>query len=191
MIYFWFKAFHLIGIVVWFAGLFYLVRLFVYHVEASQQPEPAQTILKTQYEIMEKRLYKIITTPGMVMTVTMAIGLIFTKPDILKLGWLHIKLVFVALLLAYHFLCGWIMKQLEKGECQWTGQQFRAFNEVPTILLVIIILLAVFKKNLPLDLTTLLVVTLIMTITVSIQLYQKKRYRNQENPQQSLKVTRL
>jgi protoporphyrinogen IX oxidase len=183
MIYFWFKAFHLIGIVVWFAGLFYLVRLFVYHVEASQQPEPAQTILKTQYEIMEKRLYKIITTPGMVMTVTMAIGLIFTKPDILKLGWLHIKLVFVALLLAYHFLCGWIMKQLEKGECQWTGQQFRAFNEVPTILLVIIILLAVFQKNLPLDLTTLLVVTLIITITVSIQLYTKKRYRQQENPQ--------
>jgi protoporphyrinogen IX oxidase len=191
MIYFWFKAFHLIGIVVWFAGLFYLVRLFVYHVEASQQPEPAQTILKTQYEIMEKRLYKIITTPGMVMTVTMAIGLIFTKPDILKLGWLHIKLVFVALLLAYHFLCGWIMKQLEKGEFQWTGQQFRAFNEVPTILLVIIILLAVFKKNLPLDLTTLLVVTLIITITVSIQLYTKKRYRHQENPQQSLKVTKL
>ncbi|BAP17941.1 protoporphyrinogen oxidase HemJ [cyanobacterium endosymbiont of Epithemia turgida] len=191
MIYFWFKAFHLIGIVVWFAGLFYLVRLFVYHVEASQETEPAQTILKTQYEIMEKRLYNIITTPGMVMTVTMAIGLIFTKPEILKLGWLHIKLAFVALLLAYHFLCGWIMKQLEKGECQWTGQQFRAFNEAPTILLVIIILLAVFKKNLPLYLTTLLVFTLIITITLSIQLYTKKRYRNQEKTQKSLKVTKL
>lgn len=184
MMYFWFKAFHLIGIVVWFAGLFYLVRLFVYHVEASQQPEPAQTILKTQYEIMEKRLYKIITTPGMVMTVTMAIGLIFTKPEILKLGWLHIKLAFVALLLAYHFFCGWIMKQLEKGECQWTSQQFRALNEAPTILLVIIILLAVFKKNLPLDLTTLLVFTLIITITASIQLYAKKRHRNQEKTQE-------
>ncbi|XTZ10498.1 MAG: protoporphyrinogen oxidase HemJ [cyanobacterium endosymbiont of Rhopalodia yunnanensis] len=184
MIYFWFKAFHLIGIVVWFAGLFYLVRLFVYHVEASQQPEPAQTILKTQYEIMEKRLYKIITTPGMVMTVTMAIGLIFTKPEILKLGWLHIKLAFVALLLAYHFFCGWIMKQLEKGECQWTSQQFRALNEAPTILLVIIILLAVFKKNLPLDLTTLLVFTLIITIAASIQLYAKKRHHNQEKTQE-------
>lgn len=184
MIYFWFKAFHLIGIVVWFAGLFYLVRLFVYHVEASQQPEPAQTILKTQYEIMEKRLYKIITTPGMVMTVTMAIGLIFTKPEILKLGWLHIKLAFVVLLLAYHFFCGWIMKQLEKGECQWTSQQFRALNEAPTILLVIIILLAVFKKNLPLDLTTLLVFTLIITIAASIQLYTKKRHRNQEKTQE-------
>ncbi|BBA80215.1 hypothetical protein RGRSB_1838 [cyanobacterium endosymbiont of Rhopalodia gibberula] len=183
--YFWFKAFHLIGIVVWFAGLFYLVRLFVYHVEASQQPEPAQTILKTQYEIMEKRLYKIITTPGMIMTVTMAIGLIFTKPEILKLGWLHIKLAFVALLLAYHFFCGWIMKRLEKKECQWTGQQFRTFNEAPTILLVIIILLAVFKKSLPLYLTTLLVFTLIIIITTSIQLYAKKRNRNQEEMQKA------
>ena len=69
MAYYWFKAFHLIGVVVWFAGLFYLVRLFVYHAEAAAQPEPAQTILKTQYELMEKRLYNIITTPGMVVTV--------------------------------------------------------------------------------------------------------------------------
>ncbi|MGP0127808.1 MAG: protoporphyrinogen oxidase HemJ [cyanobacterium endosymbiont of Rhopalodia musculus] len=180
MMYFWFKAFHLIGIVVWFAGLFYLVRLFVYHAEASQQPEPAQTILKTQYEIMEKRLYKIITTPGMIVTVTMAIGLIFTNPEILKLRWLHIKLAFVALLLAYHFFCGWIMKQLEKEKCQWTSQQFRAFNEAPTILLVIIVLLAVFKKNLPLDLTTFLVFTLIIATTASIQFYAKKRRLNQE-----------
>ena len=186
MMYFWFKAFHLIGIVVWFSGLFYLVRLFVYHVEASQQSEPTQTILKTQYEIMEKRLYLIITTPGMVVTLTMAIGLIFTKPEVLKLGWLHIKLVFVTLLLAYHFLCGWMMKQLKKGKVQWTGQQFRAFNEVPTILLVIIVLLAVLKNNLPLDLTTLLVLILIIIITVSIQFYAKIRRRNQQKIQEEM-----
>ena len=175
MMYFWFKAFHLIGIVVWFAGLFYLVRLFVYHVEASQEPEPAQTILKTQYEIMEKRLYSIITTPGMAVTVTMAIGLISTKPEVLKLKWLHIKLAFVVLLLAYHFFCGWIIKQLEKGKCQWTSQQFRALNEAPTILLIIIILLAVFKNDLPLDLTTWLIFALVITMATSIQLYAKKR----------------
>ena len=74
MAYYWFKAFHLIGVVVWFAGLFYLVRLFVYHAEASELSEPAQSILKTQYQIMEKRLYNIITTPGMIVTVSMAIG---------------------------------------------------------------------------------------------------------------------
>jgi putative membrane protein len=184
MAYYWFKAFHLIGIVVWFAGLFYLVRLFVYHAEASQQPEPAQTILKTQYEIMEKRLYTIITTPGMAVTVAMAIGLISTEPDILKSGWLHIKMAFVVLLLGYHFYCGRIMKQLAKGECLWSGQQFRALNEAPTVLLVVIVLLAVFKNNLPLDLTTWLIFALVVSMAASIQLYAKKRRLDQEKLQE-------
>ena len=185
MAYYWFKALHLIGIVVWFAGLFYLVRLFVYHAEASEQPEPAQTILKKQYELMEKRLYNIITTPGMAVTVAMALGLIYTEPGILKSGWLHIKLSFVALLLIYHFYCGRIMRQLAKGECQWTGQQFRALNEAPTILLVVIVLLAVFKNNLPLDATTWLIVALVIAMAASIQLYAKKRRRDQEKLEQS------
>jgi putative membrane protein len=180
MAYLWFKAFHLIGVVVWFAGLFYLVRLFVYHAEASQEPEPAQTILKNQYQIMEKRLYNIITTPGMVVTVGMAIGIIYTEPEILKSGWLHIKLGLVGLLLIYHFYCWWIMKQLEKNESQWTGQQFRALNEAPTLLLVAIVLLAVFKNNLPLDLTTWLMVALVVAMVATIQLYAKKRRRDKE-----------
>jgi putative membrane protein len=180
MAYYWFKAFHLIGVVVWFAGLFYLVRLFVYHAEAEAQPEPAKSILKTQYEIMEKRLYDIITTPGMIVTVAMAIGLISTEPEILKSGWLHIKLSFVALLLLYHFYCGRIMKKLQKGECKWTGQQFRALNEAPTLLLVVIVLLAVFKNQLPLDLTTWLIVALVVLMAVTIQLYAKKRRKDQE-----------
>ncbi len=180
MAYYWFKAFHLIGVVVWFAGLFYLVRLFVYHAEAEQQPEPARGILKTQYEIMEKRLYNIITTPGMIVTVAMAIGLITTEPEVLKSGWLHIKLSFVALLLVYHFYCGRIMKQLERGECKWSGQQFRALNEAPTLLLVVIVLLAVFKNQLPLDLTTWLIVALVIFMIAAIQLYAKKRKKDQE-----------
>lgn len=179
MLYYWFKAFHLIGIVVWFAGLFYLVRLFVYHAEAAEKPEPAQSILKAQYEIMEKRLYNIITTPGMIVTVAMAIGLITTEPEILKSGWLHIKLALVVLLIGYHHYCKRIMKQLEKNECKWTGQQFRALNEAPTLLLVSIVLLAVFKNNLPLDLTTWLIFGLIIVMAASIQLYAKKRRENE------------
>ena len=76
MAYYWFKAFHIIGVVVWFAGLFYLVRLFIYHVEAEEEPEPARSILKKQYAIMETRLLKIITTPGMILTLAMAGGLL-------------------------------------------------------------------------------------------------------------------
>ncbi|BAZ45849.1 CHP701-containing protein [Chondrocystis sp. NIES-4102] len=185
MAYYWFKAFHLIGVVVWFAGLFYLVRLFVYHAEAEQEPEPARSILKKQYELMEKRLYSIITTPGMLVTVAMAIGLISTEPEILKSSWLHIKLAFVLLLIGYHHFCKRIMKKLAAGECQWTGQQFRALNEAPTILLVLIVLLAVFKNNLPLDITTWLVVALVIAMVASIQLYAKKRRQDKEKLAQS------
>jgi putative membrane protein len=180
MAYYWFKAFHLIGVVVWFAGLFYLVRLFVYHAEAAQEPEPAQTILKNQYEIMEKRLYHIITTPGMVVTVAMAIGLLKTEPDVLKEGWLHIKLAFVVALIAYHFYCGRIMRRLAAGQCKWSGQQFRALNEAPTVLLVAIVLLAVFKNNLPTDITSWGILGMIVVMAASIQLYAKKRKRDKE-----------
>ena len=184
MAYYWYKAFHLIGIVVWFAGLFYLVRLFVYHAEAAQEPEPARSILQEQYGIMEQRLYSIITTPGMILTVAMAIGLISTEPEILKSTWLHLKLAFVILLIGYHHFCKRIMKKLAAGECQWTGQQFRALNEAPTVLLVLIVLLAVFKNNLPLDATTWLVAGLVITMVASIQLYAKKRRRDKEQQAQ-------
>lgn len=180
MAYFWFKAFHLIGIVVWFAGLFYLVRLFVYHAEASEQTEPAQTILKNQYQIMEKRLYNLITMPGMVVTVVMAIGLLTTEPEVLKEGWLHIKLAFVVALLAYHFYCGRLMRRLAAGECAWTGQQFRYLNEAPTLLLVAIVLLAVFKNSLPTDITAWGSLGLIVAMVAIIQLYAKKRKRAKE-----------
>ncbi|MEL7245693.1 MAG: protoporphyrinogen oxidase HemJ, partial [Cyanobacteria bacterium J06573_2] len=147
MAYSWFKAFHIVGIVVWFAGLFYLVRLFIYHVEAEQEPEPASTILKNQYQIMEKRLYSIITTPGMIVTVLMAIGLLSTEPEVLKQPWLHVKLAFVVLLIGYHHYCKRLMKQLAAGECKWGSQQLRALNEAPTVMLVVIVLLAVFKNS--------------------------------------------
>jgi putative membrane protein len=180
MTYFWFKAFHLIGIVVWFAGLFYLVRLFIYHVEANQEPEPARTILKNQYQIMEKRLYHIITTPGMLVTVAMAIGLVSTEPEVLKQGWLHIKLLFVGLLLGYHHYCARLMKQLAADECRWSSQHLRALNEAPTIMLLVIVLLAVFKNNLPTDITAWVILGTITFMAVSIQLYAKKRRKDQE-----------
>lgn len=180
MAYFWFKAFHLVGIVVWFSGLFYLVRLFIYHVEANEQPEPARTILKNQYQIMEKRLYSIITTPGMLVTIAMAIGLLTTEPDVLKQGWLHIKLLFVVVLLGYHHYCRRLMKQLAADECAWGSQQLRALNEAPTVLLVAIVLLAVFKNNLPTDITAWGILAMIIAMAATIQLYAKKRRQDKE-----------
>lgn len=180
MAYFWYKSFHIIGVVVWFAGLFYLVRLFIYHAEANDEPEPAQSILKKQYELMEERLYSIITTPGMVVTVAMAIGLLTTEPEVLKQGWMHAKLAFVAVLLVYHFYCRRLMKKLAAGTCEWTGQQLRALNEAPTILLVSIVLLVVFKNSLPTDITVWVLVALVIAMAATIQLYAKKRKRDKE-----------
>lgn len=175
MAYYWFKAFHIIGVVVWFAGLFYLVRLFIYHVEANEQPEPASSILKNQYELMEKRLLNIITTPGMIVTVVMAIGLLVTNQELLHERWLHAKLLFVAGLLFYHHYCMKLMKQLHKNECNWTSKQLRALNEAPTLLLVVIVMLAVFKNSLPTDLTVWVLFGLVVLMAVTIQLYAKKR----------------
>lgn len=180
MAYSWFKAFHIVGIVVWFAGLFYLVRLFIYHVEANQEPEPARTILKNQYQIMEKRLYSIITTPGMLVTVAMAIGLLTTEPDVLKEGWLHVKLGFVVLLIGYHHYCKRLMKQLAEDKCKWNSQQLRALNEAPTVMLIVIVLLAVFKNNLPTDITAWGIVGLVVAMAATIQLYARKRRKDQE-----------
>ena len=180
MTYYWLKSFHIIGVVVWFAGLFYLVRLFIYHVEAEAEPEPDQTILKRQYEVMERRLYNIITTPGLVVTVAMAIALLVTIPDYLKNGWMHIKLALVGVLLAYHIYCGRLMGQLQRGECQWSSQQLRALNEAPTLLLVVIVMLVVFKNNFPTGAITWLVVGLVVTMAATIQLYARKRRLDRE-----------
>jgi putative membrane protein len=180
MSYLWFKSFHIIGVVVWFAGLFYLVRLFVYHVEANEQPEPARTILQQQYQLMEKRLYNLITTPGMVLTVLMAIALLITSPDLLKEPWVHFKLAFVGANVVYHFYCGRVMKQLAEGTCRWSGQQLRGLNEVPTVFLAIIVLLAVFKNSLPTDVTAWGILLLIVAMAAIIQLYARKRRLDKE-----------
>jgi len=175
MAYSWYKAFHIVGFVCWFAGMFYLPRLFVYHAEANEQPEPARSILKNQYRIMEKRLYSIIMTPAMLLTIAMAIGLITTEPGVLKEPWLHVKLACVALLLGYHHYCKRLMKKLAADECKMTGQQFRWFNEFPTVFFVIVVMLAVFKNNLPTDATAWGIFAMVVAMGAAIQLYARKR----------------
>ncbi len=178
--YLWFKAFHIIGVVVWFAGLFYLVRLFIYHVEADDLAPEAQAVLKPQYGLMEKRLANIITTPGMVVALTMAIGLLMVNPSWLQQGWMHMKLALVALLLAYHLFCYRLMGQLDRGVCTWSSGKLRALNEAPTLLLLVIVMLAVFKAQFPTSSATWLVVALVVFMALAIQLYARKRRRDRE-----------
>ncbi len=146
-----FKAIHIIGFVAWFGGLFYLVRIFVYHAEAFSRPEEERNILIPQYSLMESRVYKIICNPGMMITWTFGVLLLVAYgTDWLKVnGWMHIKLTLLILLTLYHLWCKIILKKLTQGQESFSSFNFRLFNEVPTIFLVAIVLFAVYKNTLP------------------------------------------
>jgi putative membrane protein len=145
--YLWAKSLHLVAAISWFAGLFYLVRLFVYHVEALEKPEAEQRVLLPQYVLMEKRLWRAITTPAMLATVVFGVWLMglakaWTQP------WFHVKLLFLILLFGYHGVCGRVRRQLAEGKCRWSGRGLRAWNEAATVLLFAIVFAAVFKRPL-------------------------------------------
>lgn len=184
MSYLWLKTFHIVGVVVWFAGLFYLVRLLVYHQEAAHKKSPEREILQAQFHIMENRLYSIITTPGMYVTVGAALGLLYVVPGYMSQGWLHAKLLFVIALLVYHFMCARIMRQVQAADSTWTAQKLRALNELPTLLLITIVMLVVFKNQFPTSASVWLMVALVIIMVVSIQLYAKKRKRDQQLQEQ-------
>lgn len=136
------KSIHIIGVVVWFAGLFYLGRLFVYDREARDEQEPARSILTERFAVMERRLYYAITWPGMVVTIPFGAALIMWFG---LAWWLQIKIGLVVCLVLYHLKCGAIRKQLEAGTCTWTSRHFRMWNEVPTLILVAVVFLVVMK----------------------------------------------
>ena len=173
--YLWFKTLHIVGVVVWFAGLFYLVRLFIYHREAEDLAPTLRSAFQQQYALMEKRLANIITTPGMVVAVVCAIGLLSVNPAWLHQGWMHAKLAFVAALLAYHAFCYRLMGKLQRGDCRWSGRQLRALNELPTLLLVVVVMLVVFKDQFPTGAATWFLVALVVLMAASIQFYARWR----------------
>ena len=143
------KALHIIFVVSWFAGLFYIVRLFVYHVEALKEDEPRQSILAEQYKIMQRRLWWIITTPSMIFTLLFGIWMLFLNPSLLKEGWMHLKLGFIVLLLLYHASCQVIMLRLSSSTTTaLSSTKLRLWNEVATLFLVAIVFIVVLKSNL-------------------------------------------
>jgi len=143
-----FKIIHIIGFVAWFAGLFYLVRIFVYHSEALLKNDPEKTILANQFQLMEWRVYKIICNPAMMITWTFGILMIvFYGLDWFKVNyWLHTKLVLLIGLTIYHLYSKRIIKRFEENNMSTSSFSFRLFNEVPTIFLILIVSLAIFKN---------------------------------------------
>ncbi len=141
------KALHIIFVVSWFAGLFYIVRLFVYHTEAQHKEENEKRILSAQFEIMESRLWWIITTPAMILTIVFGTWMILLNLSYLNAPWMQIKLAFVGVLLIYHFVCQKILFDLKKGLYKWKSGGLRLWNEVATLCLVAIIFLVELQSN--------------------------------------------
>lgn len=133
-------AFHVIAMVAWFAGLFYLPRLFIYHTQATD------SISLERFKIMERRLFRGIMTPAMLITIILGIWLLMENPGYyFKAGWMHAKLTFVILLIIYHHLCLIYMKKFARGENKHGTFFYRVFNEIPTVLLIAIVILVVVK----------------------------------------------
>jgi protoporphyrinogen IX oxidase len=134
----WLKAFHVIFVVTWFAGLFYLPRLFVYHVATTDAPS------LERFVVMERRLFGIMTL-GATLAVVFGISMIVAAPGYLKFGWLHVKLTLVLALIAYHLWCRALMVAFREGRNKHSERWYRMFNEAPALLLVAIVILAVVK----------------------------------------------
>ncbi|NHN25650.1 CopD family protein [Flavobacterium jejuense] len=143
------KALHLIFVITWFAGLFYMVRLFVYHAEAKQKPQLEQDILIKQYQLMQYRLWYIITWPSAILASIFAYWMLFFTESgkfWLTQPWMHVKLAFVLLLYIYHGKCHQIFKQLQRNEVRNSSNFFRIWNEGATIILFAIVFLVILKS---------------------------------------------
>jgi protoporphyrinogen IX oxidase len=134
----WLKAFHVVFVVTWFAGLFYLPRLFVYHAATADAPG------LERFVVMERRLFFIMTL-GALLAVLFGAALVIAAPEYLAMGWLRAKLLLVLLLVGYHAWCYRLMRALRAGAAPHTQRWYRLFNEVPALLLIAIVVLAVVK----------------------------------------------
>lgn len=137
--YLWIKAFHIVAVVTWFAALFYLPRLFVYHAAAEDE------ISRERFKIMERKLYRGIMTPSMLVVVGLGVWMLALIPAWMQQGWMHAKLMLVAALIAYHFVCAWHLRQFAQDRNQRSHVYFRWFNEAPVLALIAIVVLVVVK----------------------------------------------
>ena len=169
------KALHLIFIITWFAGLFYIVRLFVYQIEASHKPSPDKEILGKQLALMAKRLWTIITWPSAIITLILAPILLYLNPSLLNASWMHVKLGFVVLLYIYHIKCHMIYKELQHGIVKHTTNFMRLFNEGATIILFSVIFLVIVRHQLNWIFGVLGLITLSIILMLLFKIY--KRYR--------------
>lgn len=169
------KALHLIFVITWFAGLFYIVRLFIYQIEASQKPSPDKEILGEQLKIMANRLWFIITWPSAILTLILAGTLLYLNSGLLHLPWMQVKVGFVIVLYLYHFKCHQIYKQLQNDIVNYTSNYMRLFNEVATIILFSVVFLVIVRHEVNWIFGVVGIISLAVLLMLLFKIY--KRYR--------------
>lgn len=172
------KSLHIIFVVTWFAGLFYIVRLFIYQTEAMERPEIERKILKPQLDLMARRLWTIITWPSAILTLIFGTWVLTYRWGYLEQGFMQAKIGFVFLLYLYHFFCHFLYKELQNGRTRWSSTQLRLWNEASTLLLFAIVFLIVLKSTLSMAWGLLGLVGLAIFLMIGIKLYKKIRSKS-------------
>ncbi len=174
------KSLHLIFVVTWFAGLFYIPRLFTYHIEASKKPSPDKEILIAQLKLMTKRLWNIITWPSAILCTFFAVWLLVLQPIWLKQPWMHVKLLFVVLLVLYHLKCHQMYKQLQRDEVKYTSRFMRIWNEGATLILFAVVFLVILKSTFNWIFGVIGIIVLGILLMLGVRLYRRIQHENPE-----------
>ena len=172
------KAFHLIFVITWFAGLFYIPRLFVYQIEALYKPSPEKEILGKQLKLMAKRLWYIITWPSAILATIFAIWLLILQPYWLEQPWMHVKLGFVVLLFIYHIKTHFYFKQLQHDVIRKSSSFMRIWNEGATFILFAVVFLVILKSAINWIWGIIGIIVLGILIMLGFKIYKHIRERN-------------
>ena len=172
------KALHLIFVITWFAGLFYIPRLFIYHIEAQAKPSPDREILSEQFKIMSRRLWYIITWPSAILSTIFALWLLVIMPSWLEQTWMLVKLGFVVLLFAYHIKTHLIFKELQKDQVKYSSNFMRIWNEGATLVLFAVTFLVILKSTFSWIFGVLGIIVLVLLLMLGIRLYKRIREKN-------------
>lgn len=172
MYYLYLKSLHIIFIICWFSGLFYVVRLFVYFAEAQEKNNIEKEILTRQYQIMVRRLWYVITFPSAIVA-TIAGGLMLVEnPVLFKSAWMQIKLLFVVFLWLYHFLCHRYVKQVKRQKLRKSGSFMRIWNEGATLILFSVVFLVILKNAFNWIFGVLGLISLAVLLMLGIKIYK-------------------
>lgn len=178
MDYLYIKSLHIIFVTTWFAGLFYIIRLFIYFKEAEEKPEYERAILRKQYLLMSKRLLYMITWPSAILASFFAFWMLYEVPDYFMQYWLLIKLGFVLVLYIYHYSCQLIYNQMTKGYIKFSAFGLRIWNEVATIILFACVFLVVLKNAIGWIFGLAGIVGVSVLLMIGIKIYKNIRAKN-------------